>query len=258
MSFDEHNPRLSGRRPKDAANEQFQTVPLGQQAYLSKRNAAGSQQRTLKAGQPSEQDMLTTSHVSDASMVSNVAHWLQSIAGCTQVLYTIILVILVAAQASTDLTIRTLFILLLIHCALTTVTLAMHNKIHDKTAKSIDSEHRGLDLLRHMRSDRRTVLLLVNVVLSCTAMTTVAYIARVAPSWEQLADTSRQTGADSYVHRALDSLALWVYTLAIPTALLVLQELRFGLHVMMRHQTQVQSAEDGSDDEGPQILSPRS
>ncbi len=261
MSY-EHNPRMSpGKKQRD--QEQFDDVsPLSstRTPYSGKRSV--SVMRT-KGRKPTERDTLTTEGgVVEHDAVSGTASNAYGLLGWSQVLFTIALVALVAAQAKAQLTIKVLLILIVVHNGVSIAALGVHHKMESMCAKSVDSEHKGLTLLRHMRNDRRSVLLFLSAVVSCIAAIDISYIARITPSLEVQADTFRYTGVNTYVNRAMDVLSIIVFALAVPTALLILTELGFKLQELMRRpqraKVQDSNAEDEDEDEGlSEISSPR-
>ncbi len=255
----EYNPRMTGKKLRD--NEQFDdSLHSSHTPYSGKpRNITTTR---AKKGEPTERHTLTKEgafHEEEA--ISSTASNLYGLTTLSHVLFTITLVALVGAQASTALTVKVLLILIVVHNFVSVFALGMHHKIEDKCAKSIDSEHKGLTLLRHVRNDRRSTLLFLSTLASCIAAIDIAYIARIAPSLDERADSFRQSGINTYTHRALDVLSILVFALAVPTALLIITEIRFGIQLLMR-KAKVQDSEalnDGSDDEGegPTIVSPK-
>ncbi len=252
----EHTPRVAGQKLKD--QEQFDDVsPLNSKhtPYSGKRTVTVPRQKNRKS---TEKDTLTTAGgVVEEELISNKAHIVYGITGWTHVIFTIVLVALVGTQASTALTVKVLLILILLHNCITVLLLAIHHKINFTTAKSIDTEHSGITLMRHVRNDRRSVLLLLSTVVSCIAAIDIAYIARIAPSLSQRGDSFRQSGVNTFTNRAIDVLSIVVFALAVPTVLLILAELRFGLQALMR-KARVQSNEHLSEDDEDtmQISSP--
>lgn len=265
MDYD-HNARVSGRKQRD--QEEFDAVsPLS-----SSRTPYSGGKRTVKVPRtknrkPTEQDTLTNENRTvEDELISNTAFNVYGFTGWSQVIFTIVLVALVGAQASTALTVKVLLILILVHNFISVGLLGMHHKIEFTCAKSIESEHSGLALLRHVRNDRRSVLLLLSAVVSCIAAIDIAYIARIVPSLADRGDSFRQSGVNTFTHRAIDVLSIVVFALAVPTAFLILAELRFGLQALMRkarvHDNSETEQNEGSDDEDDQdkrlqIVSPK-
>jgi len=251
----EYNPRMmSGRKqPKD--QEEFDSgLSSSHTPYSGKRSMTTTR---VKNRQPSERDTLKNENTSvEEYPISTPACYIYGISGWIQVLFTIVLVILVGAQASTALTVKVLLILILVHNFITAFTLGMHQKIESKCAKSIETEHKGLDLMRHVRNDRRSTLLFLSMLVSCIAAIDITYISRITQSMDTRADSFRQSGVNTYTHRAIDVLSMLVFALAIPTALLIFTEIRFKIQELMRDDKDSDTIQ-GSDDDKVEVYSPR-
>lgn len=260
MSY-EHNPRMAAVRTSSGQIEGFRTPYSG-----SKRNI--QIQRSVKhkrEREPNEKDALKSNVVLlQDCPISTHATILYGIVAYSQVLYTITLVCLVAAQASAELSVKVLLILLLVHNTLTALLMGMNQKIDTLCAKSLDTPYSGIGLLRHVREDRRRNLFFLSTVLSCLATIDVAYIARVANNWNTRADTFRSTGYNTVVNREMDNLSILVFALAVPVVLLLIAEISYGLQSMQQARKVQESSSSSStndtydsDEEGVDIVSPK-
>ncbi len=255
-----HNPRTGGRKQKD-----FEQVD---DALNSKHTPYFGSKRTVKVSRGQNKQAATSEMASLTnegrqvyeSTMSTFGFWIYGLAGWSQVIFTIVLVTLIAAQASAALTVKVLLILILVHNFISLGLLGMHHKIENSHIKSINTDKDDLPLLRHMRNDRRSTLFLLNTVVSCIAAINVAYIGRISKNVDERADTFRNTGVNTYVHRSMDVLSIIVFALAVPTGLLILAELQYLLQYMLNkaNKPKLQNSETFDEySKGPEILSPK-
>jgi len=264
MNFDHNNPRTAGLRTTAPTNDGYRTNYSG-----TKRSIQVLKYNTKKR-KPTESDALNAKVLVQEPAVSSFACRTYCIAAYTLIIYTITLVALVAAQTSTELTVKALLVMMLIHNCLASAVLGMSQKMNTLCDKTVGTTttYSNFALLQHVRNDRRKNLFFLSAILSCLATIDVAYIARVATSWNDRADTFRSTGVSSTVTREMDTLSLIIFGFAVPVALLFLAELSFGLQTAHRDR-QVQDAASvkmiqsndeqvgSSDEDGPDIVSPR-
>jgi hypothetical protein len=141
MQYD-HNPRMGGRKATAAKvdPELFEDVSLSstRTPYLGKRTISISRSKKKnnstpnKKQAPSETDTLTSAAadselLSAEQAVSAPALGMYGLTAWMQQLYTITLVCLVAAQASAELSVKVLLLLLLVHNFLAAMLLGMHH-----------------------------------------------------------------------------------------------------------------------------------
>jgi hypothetical protein len=238
MSYDHNNPRLSATRTAAGQVEGYLTPYTGSkrsiQIQRSKSSSYKKKKKNRAAGDvPSETDALT-SEQSEQPAVSFAAGTVYGVGAITHALYTTTLVVLVGMQNTVDMSIKVLLFLMLIHSCLIAGLLGMNHKIGGLSGKSVDTPHSGTALLQHVRDDRRKIVFFVSCVLSCAATIDVAYICRIATSWNAKADTFRSTGISTVVHREMDVLSMLVFLLLVPLVLWAMAEMSYGLQIMAR------------------------
>ena len=178
-----------------------------------------------------------------------------------QIVFTIVLVILVAMQTNTvSLSVGDYVGLLVTQNALALITFGMHAKLVDRQSSSAD-EPQGLSVLRHIRNDRRTMLFFLSALLSCAATIDIVYIASIAPSTSYKADPFRETGINNYMHRAMDLQQTLVFAIGVVVVMTLLTEVRWVWQSRKYSATMMQvqyDGDDGEDDDEDERRTPRS
>ena len=259
MNFD-HNPRMSGRKAQPAMidDELFATP----KKMPPKNHYKGA--KVVRLGQ-TEQAMLkgpaadSLSPLKPSAGVSTRAQNTLGMFVTLQMLYTAVIVILVAMQTNTiSLSVGDVVYLMVVQNVLTLLVFGMHTKVLNRS--DADEQATGKSaFLRVIRNDRRTMLFFIATVISCAATIDIVYIASIAPSMNTKADSFRETGKNNFVHRAIDLFETLVFALAFPLLLTLIAEGHWVCKSQQHRQVEtLHEQDDEDDDDNDERRTPRS
>ena len=250
MNFD-HNPRMSGRKAQPAMidDELFATP----KKMPPKNHYKGA--KVVRLGSQTEQAMLkgpaadSLSPLKPSAGVSTRAQNTLGLFVTLQMLYTAVIVILVAMQTNTiSLSVGDVVYLMVVQNVLTLLVFGMHTKVQNRS--DADEQATGKSaFLRVIRNDRRTMLFFLSALLSCAATIDIVYIASIAPSTSYKADPFRETGINNYMHRAMDLQQTLVFAIGVVVVMTLLTEVRWVWQSRKYSATMMQVQYDGDDDE---------
>ena len=260
MNFD-HNPRMSGRKAQPAMidDELFAT----HKKMTPKNHYKGA--KVVRLGSQTEQAMLkgpaadSLSPLKPAAGVSTRAQNTLGLFVTLQMLYTAVIVILVAMQTNTiSLSVGDVVYLMVVQNVLTLLVFGMHTKVQNRS--DADEQATGKSaFLRVIRNDRRTMLFFIATVISCAATIDIVYIASIAPSMNTKADSFRETGKNNFVHRAIDLFETLVFALAFPLLLTLIAEGHWVCKSQQHRQVEtLHEQDDEDDDDNDERRTPRS
>ena len=252
MNFD-YNPRTNGGRRIDdfatpkklATKKHFKSSKLGRLG----------EQATLKGPAGDSIQLGFTTGVS-----TRARNTLGMFLGL-QILYTSIVIILVAMQTNTiSLAIGDVVGIMVVQNALTVLVFGMHTKVQSRADEGEEQTANKTAFLQLIRNDRRTMLFFLGTIISCAATIDIVYIASIAPSMTTKADSFRETGQNNYVHRAIDMFETLVFALSLPLLLTLIAEGHWACK-SLQHRVAAKNAQaddnDDDDDENERVT-PRS